>query len=49
MEQSLDTEESVREEKREDVKKQQPIQFHSCSDSKPSRNGLLQSLMGKYR
>ncbi|XP_013812999.2 E3 ubiquitin-protein ligase Topors isoform X3 [Apteryx mantelli] len=35
---SSDSEESVKEEKREDVKKQQPIQFHSCSDSEPSRS-----------
>ncbi|KAM6392256.1 E3 ubiquitin-protein ligase Topors [Rhynochetos jubatus] len=35
---SSDSEESVREEKREDVKKQQPIQCHSWSDSEPSRS-----------
>ncbi|XP_009698574.1 PREDICTED: E3 ubiquitin-protein ligase Topors [Cariama cristata] len=35
---SSDSEESIREEKREDVKKQKPIQFHSWSDSEPSRS-----------
>ncbi|XP_056181363.1 E3 ubiquitin-protein ligase Topors [Falco biarmicus] len=35
---SSDSEESIREEKREDVKKQQPIQCGSWSDSEPSRS-----------
>ncbi|XP_068278905.1 LOW QUALITY PROTEIN: E3 ubiquitin-protein ligase Topors [Nyctibius grandis] len=35
---SSDSEESIREEKREDVKKQQPIQCRSWSDSEPSRS-----------
>ncbi|XP_074712115.1 E3 ubiquitin-protein ligase Topors [Strix uralensis] len=35
---SSDTEESIKEEKREDVKKQQPIQCRSWSDSEPSRS-----------
>ncbi|KFV12481.1 E3 ubiquitin-protein ligase Topors, partial [Tauraco erythrolophus] len=35
---SSDSEESIREEKREDVKKQQPIQCCSWSDSEPSRS-----------
>lgn len=35
---SSDSEESVREEKREDTKKQQPVQCHSWSDSEPSRS-----------
>ncbi|KFV42255.1 E3 ubiquitin-protein ligase Topors, partial [Tyto alba] len=35
---SSDSEESIREEKKEDMKKQQPIQCHSWSDSEPSRS-----------
>ncbi|XP_017671923.1 PREDICTED: E3 ubiquitin-protein ligase Topors isoform X1 [Lepidothrix coronata] len=35
---SSDSEESIREEKREDVKKQQPVQCHSWSDSERSRS-----------
>ncbi|XP_052634101.1 E3 ubiquitin-protein ligase Topors [Harpia harpyja] len=35
---SSDSEEPIREEKREDVKKQQPIQCRSWSDSEPSRS-----------
>ncbi|RLV97021.1 hypothetical protein DV515_00012173 [Chloebia gouldiae] len=35
---SSDSEESIKEEKREDVKKQQPVQCHSWSDSEPSRS-----------
>ncbi|KAM4752645.1 LOW QUALITY PROTEIN: E3 ubiquitin-protein ligase Topors-like [Cyanocitta cristata] len=35
---SSDSEESIREEKREDVKKQRPVQCHSWSDSEPSRS-----------
>ncbi|XP_059689803.1 E3 ubiquitin-protein ligase Topors isoform X1 [Gavia stellata] len=35
---SSDSEKSIREEKREDVKKQQPIQCRSWSDSEPSRS-----------
>ncbi|KFP98687.1 E3 ubiquitin-protein ligase Topors, partial [Leptosomus discolor] len=35
---SSDSEESIREEKREDMKKQQPIQCHSWSDSERSRS-----------
>ncbi|KFO76470.1 E3 ubiquitin-protein ligase Topors, partial [Cuculus canorus] len=35
---SSDSEESIREEKREDVKKQQPIQCGGWSDSEPSRS-----------
>ncbi|KAM6302246.1 E3 ubiquitin-protein ligase Topors-like [Podargus strigoides] len=35
---SSDSEESIREEKREDVKKQQPVHCHSWSDSEPSRS-----------
>ncbi|XP_005530832.1 PREDICTED: E3 ubiquitin-protein ligase Topors-like [Pseudopodoces humilis] len=35
---SSDSEESIKEEKREDVKKQLPVQCHSWSDSEPSRS-----------
>ncbi|XP_059729515.1 E3 ubiquitin-protein ligase Topors isoform X1 [Haemorhous mexicanus] len=35
---SSDSEESIKEEKREDVKKQQPVQCPSWSDSEPSRS-----------
>ncbi|RMB92453.1 hypothetical protein DUI87_31095 [Hirundo rustica rustica] len=35
---SSNSEESIKEEKREDVKKQQPVQCHSWSDSEPSRS-----------
>ncbi|XP_014164257.1 E3 ubiquitin-protein ligase Topors [Geospiza fortis] len=35
---SSDSEESIKEEKREEVKKQRPVQCHSWSDSDPSRS-----------
>ncbi|NXP32475.1 TOPRS ligase, partial [Leiothrix lutea] len=35
---SSDSEESIKEEKKEDVKKQRPVQCHSWSDSEPSRS-----------
>ncbi|XP_074389762.1 E3 ubiquitin-protein ligase Topors isoform X2 [Zonotrichia albicollis] len=35
---SSDSEESIKEEKREEVKKQRPVQCHSWSDSEPSRS-----------